>query len=73
LRVAKRSAFYKHTGFKEAPAHIDDKFGVDVDDLHQVREILAPDLKDLYSLRITPIDSPETDKLYLGYFPFDKL
>ncbi|MBR0570710.1 DUF1543 domain-containing protein [Microvirga sp. STS03] len=73
LRVAKQSAFYKHTGFKEAPAHIDDKFGVDVDDLHQVKEILAPDLKDLYSLRITPTNSPGTDKLYLGYFPFDKL
>jgi hypothetical protein len=73
LWVAKQSAFYKHTGFKEAPAHIDDKFGVDVDDLHQVKEILAPDLKDLYSLRITPTNSPETDKLYLGYFPFDKL
>ena len=73
LRIAKKSAFYKHTGFKEAPAHIDDKFGVDIDDLHQVKDILAPDLKALYSLKISPVNSLETDKLYLGYFPFDKL
>lgn len=73
LRMAKKSAFYKHTGFKEAPAHIDDKFGVDVDDLHQVKDILAQDLKVLYSLNISPVTTSANDKLYLGYFPFDKL
>ena len=73
LRVAKQSAFYKHTGFKSAPAHIDDKFGVDVDELHEVKDILSPDLKALYSIRISTGNNSETDKLYLGYFPFNKL
>lgn len=32
-RMAKNTAFYKHTGFEGAVAHIDDKYGVDVDDI----------------------------------------
>ena len=73
LQVAKKTAFYKHTGFKGAPSHIDDKFGVDVDDMHQVKDILLPGQKAVYSIRMEPEASTEPDELHLGYFPFDKL
>lgn len=73
LQMGKNTAFYKHTGFKGAPSHTDDKYGVDVDDLHQIKDILPPDQKELYSIRIGPSDSSATDVLYLGYFPLDKL
>ncbi|MEJ8755598.1 DUF1543 domain-containing protein [Pontibacter sp. H259] len=73
IREARKTAFYKHTSIKGAPSHIDDKFGVDVDDLHQVKDILTPELKAHYSLRILPATTTKTDDLHLGYFPFDKL
>lgn len=73
IREAKKTAFYKHTGFEGAPSHVDDKFGVDVDEMHQVKDILTDDLKAQYSIQLSPATDAGTDKLYLGYFPFDKL
>ncbi|NDK55611.1 DUF1543 domain-containing protein [Pontibacter fetidus] len=73
LQLAKKTAFYKHTGFKGASSHIDDKYGVDIDDLHQIKDILPPDQKMLYGLSIEPTDSDTTDALNLGYFPLHKL
>jgi hypothetical protein len=71
IRKAKQTTFYKHTGFKTAPSHIDDKFGVDVDELHQVKDILSDELKQLYSIKIGLTE--HQDQLHLGYFPFNKL
>ncbi|MBB6610643.1 DUF1543 domain-containing protein [Pontibacter sp. Tf4] len=73
IRQAKQTTFYKHTGFKGAASHIDDKFGVDVDELHLVKDILPPELKAVYSLLLMPGATGEPDKLHLGYFPFNKL
>ena len=67
---SKQSAFFKHTGFKSATAHIDDKYGVDVDDILFVNDILSPSLTLKFSLLIDKIESgnvPE-DQLHLGYF-----
>ena len=73
IQAAKESAFYKHTGFKGASSHIDDKYGVDVDDIFDIEEILDPEIKEMYGLSIVPSDSPVEDKLNLGYLPFRKL
>jgi len=73
IKQAKQTAFYKHTGFKGAASHIDDKFGVDVDEVHLVKEILSEELKQRYSLQLTPTENTVEDKLHLGYFPLHKL
>ncbi|WP_439882626.1 DUF1543 domain-containing protein [Pontibacter sp. MBLB2868] len=73
IKEARQTAFYKHTGFKGAASHIDDKFGVDVDDLHQVKDILADDLKQQYKLQVTPSEAQHEDLLHLGYFMLEKL
>lgn len=39
VSLAKQTAFFRHTGFKGATAHIDDKYGVDVDDVHEIADI----------------------------------
>lgn len=68
-KQSKQTAFFKHTGFKGATAHIDDKYGVDVDDIYAIREILPAGAKEKYSLRITPAATGATeDELHLGYF-----
>lgn len=71
---AKASSFYKHVGFKGATSHIDDKYGIDVDDTYSVKEILALDLKKKYELKISKKESnSEDDILHIGYLNLEKI
>ena len=74
ITQAKQTAFYKHTGFQGAPSHIDDKFGVDVDDVFEIRDILPQSMKEKYGLRITELkEQLSQDEIHLGYFRLDRL
>jgi len=73
VQQAKQTAFYKHTGFKGAESHIDDKYGVDVDDVYAIEDILPPGVKEKYSLQLTEDKEGKEDVLNLGYFIFSKL
>ena len=73
-KKAKESIFYKHCGFKGATSHIDDKFGIDVDELYKVKEILNfDDFKEL-ELKITKSDTVLVeDELHIGYLKISTL
>jgi hypothetical protein len=73
IKQAKATAFYKHTGFKGAPSHIDDKWGVDVDDVYEIEDILPAADRAQFSIHIAPATSAAADPLLLGYITFDKL
>jgi hypothetical protein len=73
INQAKQTVFYKHTGFKTAESHIDDKYGVDVDDIHAIEDILPAAIKEQYSIVISPAVGAATDETHLGYFKLDKL
>ena len=73
IQQAKATAFYKHTGFKGAASHIDDKYGVDVDDIFEIKDILPQAIKEKYSTVLTPVDNATEDEVNLGYFILDKL
>lgn len=64
---SKLTAFYRHTGFKGAVSHIDDKYSVDVDDLYELKSILPKQMKDQYEIRLTAIDQSQEDPLHIGY------
>ena len=68
INISKQTAFFKHTGFKGATAHIDDKFGVDVDDVYEITDILPATAKEKYSLLVFPADPLAEDEMNLGYF-----
>jgi hypothetical protein len=74
VNKAKQVAFFRHTGFKGARAHIDDRYGVDVDDFFAIPDILPAISKQQYSLDISPAgpDQPE-DEIHLGYFKPDSV
>ena len=75
IAASKQTTFYKHTGFgKLATSHIDDKFGVDVDDIFEIKEILTSKDKMNFSLSIIKADSelPE-DVLNMGYYKLSSL
>ncbi|TCZ74220.1 DUF1543 domain-containing protein [Flaviaesturariibacter aridisoli] len=72
IAAARRSAFYKHTGFKGAESHIDDKYGIDVDDIADVLDILPVEIRERYALRLEPAAGPE-DELHLGYLKWSRI
>ncbi len=70
--LAKQTAFFRHTGFKGANAHVDDKFGVDVDEIFAIRDILPPSTKERYSLKLdAALPNAKEDHIHLGYFKMD--
>lgn len=73
-KKAKASTFYKHVGFKGATSHIDDKYGIDIDDVYKVNDILNSEYKEKYEVKISKSDSPlPEDQLHIGYLKLDKL
>lgn len=70
---AKQSAFFRHTGFAGATSHIDDRYGVDVDDAFEISDILPAAFKQHFSILLTPSESREEDVVHLGYLKLDKL
>lgn len=73
IKQAKQTAFFKHTHFEGASSHVDDKYGVDVDDLYTIDEILPAATKEQYAIELHPIKEAHSDELHLGYFKFDSL
>lgn len=73
IKYAKSAAFYKTNSMKGATSHIDDKYGIDVDDLFRIEDILLPSQKKKFQIKIIPCENPNEDVLELGYFKLDKL
>jgi hypothetical protein len=73
IQKARQTAFYKHTGFEGATSHIDDKYGIDVDDVYEIEDILPSRLKEKYSIQINKAENEKSDELNLGYLKTDKL
>jgi hypothetical protein len=76
IQDAKKAAFFKTNTVadsKTANAHIDDKYGIDVDDIYKIEEMLPAAQKELYHLEITPGAELPEDEVHLGYFRLDRL
>lgn len=66
---AKESEFFK----RHFSPHIDDKYGVDVDDIFNIEEVLPQEMKEKYQLTLTPTNVNTEDEIVLGYMPIEKL
>ncbi len=74
IKQAKQTAFYTHTGFKGAASHIDDKYGIDVDDVYEIADILPRKLKDKYFIIVEKGLQPlAEDELHIGYLKLSSL
>lgn len=74
IKKAKKTTFYKHCGFKGGgESHIDDKYGVDVDDIHKIEDILPEKCKAQFRLKITPTNTTFEDEKHIGYVKISKL
>jgi hypothetical protein len=73
VQNAKKTLFFKSNTIKGATSHIDDKYGVDVDDIYNIEDILTPGHKDRYHINISAASELEEDEIKLGYFKLNKL
>ena len=74
-KKSKQTTFFKHCGFgTNAVSHIDDKFGIDIDDSFTVKEMLMPIFKDNFEIKISKSDAILLeDELHIGYVKLDKI
>jgi hypothetical protein len=73
LREAKQTLFYQHNFFEDAVSHVDDKYGIDVDDLYQIEDILTPTQKQQFQIDLEQADNLPEDKLELGYLKISSI
>lgn len=73
IKAAKQTAFFKHTYFDGANAHIDDQYGIDVDDVYRIEEVLSPSTLSQYQIVLSDAMVEKQDELHLGYFKLSSL
>lgn len=73
ISKARKTSFYKHTRFSGADSHIDDKYGVDVDDIFQIEEILPAEIKKKFHIDLIPGSGGQVDTFHLGYIKLNNL
>lgn len=74
VKRAKSTEFYKTMGFKGATSHIDEKLGVDIDDIFPVKEILPTDMKKRYAISLVKSEAENQENFVsLGYLKIDKV
>lgn len=74
VKKAKQTEFYKTMGFEGAVSHIDDKHGVDIDDIFNVNDILPEKMKEKYSIVLVKSDiENQENPMGLGYLKIDKI
>lgn len=70
IRQSKQTAFFRHTGFTGANSHIDDKYGIDVDDVYNIEDCLPATMKQQWRIQIlhnTKDELKKEDEMHLGY------
>ena len=76
---AKKTLFFKNNSFEDptsqidATSHIDDKYGIDVDDIYQIEDILSPTQKERYRIQLLPSPGSKEDPIHLGYLKLKAL
>lgn len=74
IKRAKDTEFYKTMGFEGAVSHVDDKHGVDIDDIFNVNDILPEKMKEKYSIVLTKSNAEnQENEIGLGYLKIDKV
>lgn len=66
LKNAKSTLFFKQSHFEGANTHIDDKYGIDVDDIYQIEDIIPGYLKEKYRIDLLPLAELTNDPVHIG-------
>lgn len=78
-KLARSSAFfkkqqqYKNQLSSIAVPHIDDKYGVDVDDAFNVEDILSKKFTEKFEIILVDVKNTSSDEIHLGYHKLNEL
>ncbi len=73
-KLSKDSAFFKHYNLPgHGVSHVDDKYGIDVDDVYIVNDILPQSDREVYSIDICKNPGLQDNVLHIGYLPLTKV
>jgi hypothetical protein len=74
IKRVKKTEFYKTMGFSGAESHIDDKYGVDIDDIYKVEDLLSAATKEKFSIILEKTDIENQENVTnIGYFSLKSL
>ncbi|CAN5417827.1 hypothetical protein BH09BAC6_BH09BAC6_31170 [soil metagenome] len=76
IREAKKTIFFKAStvsSVKGANAHIDEEYGIDVDDIYHIEDLLTNSQKEKYQIQLTAYEGCSDDDIHLGYLKLNKL
>ncbi|ULT43419.1 hypothetical protein KRR40_08235 [Niabella defluvii] len=75
IRNAKQTSFYReyNTEDKSGISHVDNKYGVDMDEISNVADILPEQQKERFSILLEPGKGGVEDELHIGYLKLDKI
>ncbi len=68
IKKVKQTEFYKTMGFEGAVSHVDDKHGVDIDDIYEISDLLSKETKEKYSIILEKSDAENQENyMKIGY------
>jgi hypothetical protein len=76
IKTSTSTAFFKQKSIaavKTASAHIDEKYGIDVDDIYRIEDVLSGNFKLEYHIELTEALEGTEDEINLGYFRLDRI
>lgn len=73
FRKAKDTLFYQQNHIPGGTSHIDDKYGIDVDDMYEIADILSAQQKEKYTIELIPGVDLAEDEFHLGYLKMSLL
>ncbi len=74
LRRVKKTEFYKTFGFTGAESHIDDKYGVDIDDIYKIDDLLSKKTKEKHQIVLEKSTTENQENITnIGYFSLKSL
>lgn len=74
IMKAKKTYFFKMNALKGfANSHIDEKYGIDVDDIYRIEDLLSATQKDKYAINIFTAENLPEDEINLGYLRLNKI
>lgn len=76
IKTSTLTDFFKQQSIasvKSASAHIDEKYGIDVDEVYRIEDVLASHITEQYQINLRPATEMVKDEVHLGYFKLDHL
>jgi hypothetical protein len=76
IKTSTTTEFFKASSIasvKSASAHIDEKYGIDVDDIYRIDDVLSEEVRAKYHIELSLSDETHQDQIHLGYYKLDKL